>query len=93
MQNKEQEAISVLEKMLKDHPKSNLAQKAGVQLGQLYFNTNNPRKSAEAYKQVIANYPNSEEARTAIESLEAVYKDMNDISSYADIVHILINRL
>lgn len=41
MQNKEQEAISVLEKMLKDHPKSNLAQKAGVQLGQLYFNTNN----------------------------------------------------
>jgi TolA-binding protein len=89
MLNKEQEAITVLEKLLKEHPHSNIAQKAGVQLGQLYFNTNNPRKSAEAYKQVIANYPNSEEARTAIQSLEAVYKDMNDIGSFASYVNSL----
>lgn len=89
MLNKEAEATTVLEKLLKDYPKSNLAQKAGVQLGQLYFNTNNPQKSIAAYKQVIANYPNSEEARTAIESLEGVYKDMNDISSYASYVNSL----
>lgn len=89
MLNKEQEAITVLEKLLREHSRSNIAQKAGVQLGQLYFNTNNPRKSAEAYKQVIANYPNSEEARTAIQSLEGVYKDMNDIGSYASYVNSL----
>lgn len=89
MLNKEQEAITVLEQLLREHPKSNIAQKAGVQLGQLYFNTNNPRKSAEAYKQVVANYPNSEEARTAIQSLEGVYKDMNDIDSYASYVNSL----
>lgn len=89
MLNKETEAITVLEKLLKDYPKSTLAQKAGVQLGQLYFNTNNPQKSIAAYKQVVANYPNSEEARTAVESLEGVYKDMNDISSYASYVNSL----
>ena len=89
MLNKETEATAVLEKLLKDYPKSNLAQKAGVQLGQLYFNTNNPQKSIAAYKQVVANYPNSEEARTAVESLEGVYKDMNDISSYASYVNSL----
>lgn len=89
MLNKEPEAISVLEKLLKEYPKSNLAQKAGVQLGQLYFNTNNPQKSIAAYKEVVNNYPNSEEARTAIQSMEGVYKDINDISSYASYVNSL----
>jgi TolA-binding protein len=89
MLNKEDEAITVLEKLLKEHPKSNLAQKAGVQLGQLYFNTNQPQKSVTAYKQVVTDYPNSEEARTAVQSLEGVYKDMNDISSYAAYVNSL----
>ena len=89
MQSKDNEAISVLEKLLKEYPKSNLAQQAGVQLGQLYFNTNNSQKSIEAYKRVISNYPNTEEARVAIQSLEGVYKDINDISSYAAYVNSL----
>ncbi len=89
MLDKEKDAISVLEKLLQDYPRTNLAQKAGIQLGQLYFNTNNPQKSINAYKNVISNYPNSEEARTAIESLEGVYKDINDIGSYASYVNSL----
>jgi TolA-binding protein len=89
MLNRDSEAIAALEKLLKDYPKSNLAQKAGIQLGQLYFNNNNPQKSIAAYKQVVASYPNSEEARTAVQSLEGVYKDMNDISSYAAYVNSL----
>lgn len=89
MLDREKDAISVLEKLMTDYPKSSVAQKAGVQLGQLYFNTNNPQKSIEAYKQVINNYPNTEEARTSIQSLEAVYKDVNDIGSYASYVNSL----
>jgi TolA-binding protein len=89
MQDKEQEAIVTLETLLSKHPKASIAQKAGVQLGQLYFNTNNPSKSIEAYKRVATNYPKSEEARTAIQSLESVYKDMNDISAYAAYVNSL----
>lgn len=89
MLNKDNEAISVLEQLLKQYPKSSLAQKAGVQLGQLYFNTNNPQKSIIAYKAVVENYPNTEEARTAIQSMEGVYKDINDIGSYASYVNSL----
>ncbi|MDU1889948.1 MAG: tetratricopeptide repeat protein [Dysgonomonas sp.] len=89
MLDKETEAISVLEKLMKDYPKSNLAQRAGVQLGQLYFNTNQSQKSISAYKQVIENYPNTEEARTSIQSLEGVYKDINDINAYASYVNSL----
>ena len=91
MLSKDTEAISVLEKLLNEYPKSNLAQKAGVQLGQLYFNTNNSQKSIAAYKQVVENYPNTEEARTAIQSLEGVYKDINDIGAYASYVNSLGN--
>ncbi len=89
MLSKDGDAINVLEKLLKEYPKSSLAQKAGVQLGQLYFNNNNSQKSIAAYKQVVANYPNTEEARTAIQSLEGVYKDINDIGSYASYVNSL----
>lgn len=89
MQSKDSEAITALEQLLREYPKSNIAQKAGVQLGQLYFNNNNAQKAITAYKQVVSNYPNSEEARTAIQSLEGVYKDMNDISSYASYVNSL----
>jgi len=89
MQNKESEAITVLEKLQREYPHSNFNQQAGVQLGQLYFNTNNPQKSIEAYKRVISNYPNTEEARMSILSLEGVYKEINDISSYAAYVNSL----
>jgi TolA-binding protein len=89
MQNKEKEAITVLEKLQREYPQSNFNQQAGVQLGQLYFNTNNPQKSIEAYKHVISNYPNTEEARMSILSLEGVYKEINDISSYASYVNSL----
>jgi len=89
MLNRERDAISVLEKLQRDYPQSALNQQAGVQLGQLYFNTNNLNKSVEAYKRVISNYPNTEEARMSIKSLEAVYKELNDIKSYASYVNSL----
>lgn len=83
MLNRETEAILVLDKLIKEYPKSALGAQAGVQLGQLYFNTNNSQKSIESYKYVISNYPNTEEARVSLQSLEGVYKDINDIGSYA----------
>ncbi|NDV79030.1 tetratricopeptide repeat protein [Dysgonomonas sp. 511] len=83
MLGNESEAITVLEQLLRERPKSDLAPKAGIQLGQLYFNANNHQKAITAYKNVIEAAPNTEEARTAIQSLEGVYRDINDISAYA----------
>ncbi|GAB6011905.1 tetratricopeptide repeat protein [Viscerimonas tarda] len=89
MLSRDKDAINVLEKLVHENPQSPLNPQAGVQLGQLYFNTNNHQKSIEAYKRVIGAYPNSEEARISVKSLESVYKDMNDINSYASYVNSL----
>ncbi len=83
MLNRETDAIPVLSKLLKDFPNSNIAPQAGVQLGQSYYNSNNPQKAIEAYKEVVQLHKNSEEARIALQSLEGVYRDINDIGSYA----------
>lgn len=87
MLNKEREAVPVLERLLKEFPQHNVAKQGGVQLGQVYFNLNDPENSIKAYKTVIENYPNTEESRSAIQSLEGVYKDINDIGTYAAYVN------
>ncbi len=89
MLNRETEAIPVLEKLLKNYSGSLLAQKAGLQLGQMYYNTNQPQKAIQAYKNVVKDYPETEESRVAIQSMEGVYKDINDINSYATYVNSL----
>ena len=93
MLNRETDAIPILTKLLNDYPNSNVAPQAGVQLGQSYYNSNNPQKAIEAYKQVVQLHKNSEEARIAIQSLEGIYRDINDIGSYASFANSLGNGI
>ncbi len=87
--NRENEAIAVLQKLLQNYPRSPLAGQGGVQLGQLYFNMGQHQQSISAYKNVIRNFPGSDDARTALASLETVYRDMNDVQSYVDYANAL----
>ncbi|MDD2476404.1 MAG: tetratricopeptide repeat protein, partial [Dysgonamonadaceae bacterium] len=80
--NRESEAVFVLNKLVNDFPQSPLARQGGVQLGQLHYNASQYQQAVAAYKTVIKNFPGSEDARAALQSLETVYKDMNDIDSY-----------
>ncbi|WP_286832580.1 MULTISPECIES: tetratricopeptide repeat protein [unclassified Proteiniphilum] len=82
MLNRENEAITVLHKLVTDYPKSPIAGQGGVQLGQLYYNSGNYQQSIAAYKNVISNFPGSDDARNALVSLETVYREINDIDSY-----------
>lgn len=82
MLNRESEAIGVLQRLVNEFPKSPLAGQGGVQLGQLYYNSGNYQQSIAAYKNVITNFPGSDDARNALISLETVYRDMNDIDNY-----------
>lgn len=82
MLNRESEAVFVLNKLVNDFPQSPLARQGGVQLGQLHYNASQYQQAVAAYKTVIKNFPGSEDARAALQSLETVYKDMNDIDSY-----------
>ena len=79
-------AAQAFEKLIREFPQSSLARKAGIQLGLLYYNDNQPEKALTAYKQVISNYPGSEEAKIALQDLKSVYIDLNDINAYASYV-------
>ncbi len=82
MLNRENEAIAVLQRLVSEFSGSPLAGQGGVQLGQLYYNTGNYQQSVTAYKNVISNFPGSDDARNALVSMETVYREMNDIDAY-----------
>jgi len=84
MLNRENEAISVLERLVSSFPNSSLASQAGIQLGQLYYNLGEHKRSIDAYKNVIQHFPGTDDAKTALVSMESVYRDMNDIQSYVN---------
>ena len=85
----EDRAAAAFTQLQQKYPLHTLARKAGLQLGLLYFNSNRPEQSIKAYKKVISDYPGSEEARTAVQDLKAVYVDMNDVAGYATYVRSL----
>ena len=82
MLNKENEAVNVLNKLISEFPQSPLARQGGVQLGQLHYNASRYDQAAASYKTVIQNFPGSEDARSALQALETVYKDMDNIDAY-----------
>ena len=82
MINRENEAVNVLNKLMSEFPQSPLARQGGVQLGQMHYNASRYEQAATSYKTVIQNFPGSEDARSALQALETVYKDMNDIDAY-----------
>ncbi len=82
MLNRENEAVNVLNKLIAEFPQSPLARQGGVQLGQLHYNASRYDQAVAAYKTVIQNFAGSEDARSALQALETVYKDMNDIDAF-----------
>lgn len=89
MTHNDKQALASAEKLVKDYPQSPLVPRALIQIGQLYYNDNNNNKAIASYKQLLQNYSNSEESVIALNSLEAIYKDINDINSYAKFVNSL----
>ncbi len=89
MLNRENDAVNVLNILVKEFPQSPLARQGGVQLGQLHYNASRYDQAVASYKTVINNFPGSEDARSALQALETVYKDMNDIDTYVRYVNSL----
>ena len=53
-------------------------------LGLLYYQDDKYPEAIQAYKQVIAGYPGSEEARLAQRDLKSIYIDLNKVDEYAN---------
>jgi TolA-binding protein len=49
----------------------------------IYFNQHDYTNAISAFKKVIAEYPASEEAKVALESLETIYVNTNKVDEYA----------
>lgn len=82
LQTKNKEAIETYRKLQKSYPKSSLAVKAALETGMIYANMDNIANAINAYKYVVENYPVSEETRVALESMQALYIDMNQVDEY-----------
>ena len=89
MMNREADAIRVLQQLLSRFPNSPVSSQGGIQLGQLFFNIGNYQQSSQAFRTVINNFPGSDDARSALMSLETVYREMNDIQSFVNFANSL----
>ena len=75
-------AIETYQRLLDTQPTSDLARKAALETGMIYFNMKDYDRAISSYKNVIAKYPGTEESFTALESLETVYVDTNEVPAY-----------
>ena len=76
------EAINAYTKLITQYPHSNNAAKASLEIGMAYRTLKTYDKAIEAFKQTIENYAGSEEAYAALEGLEQVFVETNQISEY-----------
>lgn len=84
MLNNENEALRTYNRLLNLQPNTNVARLAALEIGMIYQNQDKNSEAVKAYKNVVANYPGSVESFTALQSLENIYIEMNDIQSYLE---------
>lgn len=80
---KNTEAHEAYNRLLKNHPKSFYNPNALLRSGLLYYNDNEYDKSIANYKEIVAKFPNSEEARQAVRNARNVYVDAGTVDAYA----------
>ena len=78
----ERGAIATYEELLKKYPNSSLARKASLERAMLYRNLHQNEQAIAAYRQTIEKYPATEEAYTALDALQALYVEANNVSEY-----------
>ena len=77
-----EKAIDTYQKITALYPKTNLARKAALEIGMLFANKGDMEQAIAAYKAVVNSYPSSEEAKVAIESMQTIYVENNQITEY-----------
>lgn len=80
--DKNDAAINVYTRLLGQYPNSNKASKSALELGMTYRTLKQYDKAIQAYKNTIEKYAGSEEAYAALEGLEQVYVETNNIKDY-----------
>ena len=76
------EAIDTYKQLIEEYPNSNKAAKAALEMGMTHRIQKQYDQAIQAYKNTISRYAGSEEAYAALEGLEQVYVETNQINDY-----------
>lgn len=89
LMDQQEKAINTYRALMGKFPQSVLSRKAALEIGMLYRNEGNNEAAIEAYKMVIATYPHSDETSTALESMQNIYVEKNQVADYFTYTHSL----
>lgn len=74
-------------RVIVNYPKSSVKRSALTNIGAIYFSENNYNKALEVLKQVIAEYPGTEEAANANQMIKDIYIAMENPGGYIEYVN------
>lgn len=81
--NQNQQALATYADICKKFPAgSDVVRKSKLQIAMLQYNEGQIDASIKTYKEIIAQYPNSEEAATSFTTLESMMVDNNRVDEY-----------
>ena len=78
----ERGAIATYEELLAKYPHSSWARKASLERAMLYRNLHQNDQAIAAYRQTIEKYPATEEAYTALDALQVLYVESNNVAEF-----------
>ena len=82
MLENDQDALKTYRRLLELQPNSHLARTAAFEIGMVYQNQEKDAEAIAAYKEVVKQYPGSVEAFTALQSMEGIYIETNEVPTY-----------
>jgi TolA-binding protein len=75
-------AITIYTKLLSHYPNSNKGAKSSLELGMTHRTLKAYDEALNAFKQTIEKYPATEEAYSALDGMEQIYVETNNIEEY-----------
>ncbi|ERJ58708.1 tetratricopeptide repeat protein [Sphingobacterium paucimobilis] len=77
-----EDAIKGLEKMIKKYPRSSYVPRALLTIGLVQYNQDNTEAAMATFQKVVTGYSTTREAAQAMRSIENIYLDQGDATSY-----------
>lgn len=72
------------DRLITNYPNSSMKKAAMSSIGSIYFNEKNFNKALVIYKEVIAQFPNTEEASNANNMIREIYIELDNPDAYID---------
>lgn len=89
--NKDEEAVRYFEDIVKNGNQSKFLPKAYLQLGQLYYENKLYSEALGWYKRVISEFPNTTDAKSALENVKSISVQTGDIDGLTAYLNSLDN--